>query len=86
MAWESFNRDAVVTAITHALAVVRSHYQSIDLQAIGAGFAKGMGKAETQQLEDEVEDATKMLPVTSTYSVRRTTMVKLGDLLEEYYL
>ena len=38
-AWEnfkSFNRDAVVTAITHALAVVQSHYQSIDLQAIGA--------------------------------------------------
>ena len=30
-AWESFNRDAIVTAITHALAVVRSHYQSIDL-------------------------------------------------------
>ena len=24
--WESFNHDAVVTAITHALAVVRSHY------------------------------------------------------------
>ena len=34
MAWESFksfNRDTVVTAITHALAVVWSHYQSIDL-------------------------------------------------------
>jgi len=33
-AWESFknfNRDAVVTGITHALAVVRSHYQSVDL-------------------------------------------------------
>ena len=51
-AWESFNRDAVVTAITHALAVVRSHYQSVDLQAIGAGFTEGMGKAKTQQLED----------------------------------
>ena len=60
-AWESFNRDAVVTAITHALAVVRSHYQSIDLQAIGAGFAEGMGEVETQQLEDEVEDAAKKL-------------------------
>ena len=31
MAWESFNRDTVVTGITHALAVVRSHYQSVDL-------------------------------------------------------
>ena len=39
MAWESFksfNRDTVVIAITHALAVVQSHYQSIDLQTIGA--------------------------------------------------
>ena len=51
-AWESFNRDAVVTAITHALAVVQSHYQSVDLQAIGAGFAEGMGEVKTQQVED----------------------------------
>ena len=64
MAWESFksfNRDAVVTAITHALVVVRSHYQSVDLQAIGARFAEGLREAETQQLEDEVEDAAKKL-------------------------
>ena len=48
-AWEnfkSFNRDATVTAITHALVVVRSHYPVIDLQTIGAGFARGMGVAE----------------------------------------
>ena len=64
MAWEnlkSFNRDAVVTTITHALAVVRSHYQSIEIQAIGVGFAKGMGEAETQQLEVEVDDTAKKL-------------------------
>ena len=33
-AWEnfkSFNRNTIVTAITHALAVVRSHYPAIDL-------------------------------------------------------
>ena len=32
--WEnfkSFNRDATVSAVTHALAVVRSHYLTIDL-------------------------------------------------------
>ena len=49
VAWEnfkSFNRDAIVTAITHALAVVRSHYPAIDLQAIGVGFTEGMGKAK----------------------------------------
>ena len=47
-AWEnfkSFNRDAIVTAVTHALAVVRSHYPAVDLQAIGIGFAEGMGEA-----------------------------------------
>ena len=41
VAWEnfkSFNRNAIVTAITHALAVVRSHYPVVDLRAIGAGF------------------------------------------------
>ena len=32
--------------------VVRSHYQSVDLQAIGAGFAEGMGEVKTQQVED----------------------------------
>ena len=51
VAWEnfkSFNRDAIVTTITHALAVVRSHYPAVDLHAIGAGFAEGMGEAEHQ--------------------------------------
>jgi len=64
VAWEnfkSFNRDAIVTAITHAHAMIRSHYLAVDLQAIGATFAKGMGKVEHQQLEDEVEDAAKKL-------------------------
>ena len=62
--WEnfkSFNRDATVTAVTHALAVVQSHYPAIDLQAIGVGFARGMGTTEHQQLEDEVEDTVKKL-------------------------
>ena len=50
-AWEnfkSFNDDATVSAVTHALAVVRSHYPTIDLRAIGAGFARGMGVMEHQ--------------------------------------
>ena len=62
--WEnfkSFNRNAIVTATTHALAVVRSHYPAIDLQVIGGRFAEGLSEAETQQLEDEVEDAAKKL-------------------------
>jgi len=62
--WEnfkSFNRDAIITAVTHALAVVWSHYPTIDLQAIGAGFARGMEMTEHQQLEDEVQDAAKKL-------------------------
>ena len=63
-AWEnfkSFNHDAIVTAVTHALGVVRSHYPTIDLQAIGARFVGGAGTTEHQQLEDGVEDAAKKL-------------------------
>ena len=63
-AWEnfkSFNHDAVVSVATQAVAVVRSHYPAIDIQAIGGGFTEGLSKVETQQLEDEVEDAAKKL-------------------------
>ena len=41
--------------------MVWSHYPTIDLQAIGAGFAEGMGEAENQQLKNEVEDVAKKL-------------------------
>jgi len=41
--------------------VVWSNYPTADLQSIGGGYAKGLSDAETQQLEDEVEDATKKL-------------------------
>ena len=50
-----------MTVATHALAVIWAHYPAIDLQAKGAGFIEGMGEAEHQQLEDEVEDAVKKL-------------------------
>ena len=63
-AWEnfkSFNHNAIVTAVTHTLAVVQSYYPTIDLQAIGTEFAEGTGAMEDQQLEDEVEDAAKKL-------------------------
>ena len=64
VAWEnfkSFNRDVVVSIVTHALAVVRSHYPMINLQAIGAGFARGTGATKQEQLKDEVEDTAKKL-------------------------
>ena len=63
-AWESFksfNCNAVVSTATHALAVVWSHYPATNLQAIGGGFTEGLSEAETQQLEDEVEDVAKKL-------------------------
>ena len=63
-AWEnfkSFNRDATISAGTHALVVVRSHYPTIDLRAIRARFARGTGAMKQQELEDEVEDAAKRL-------------------------
>ena len=63
-AWESFkgfNRDVVASATTHVLAMVRSHYPTTDLQAMGGGYAEGLSDAKTQRLEDEVEDAAKKL-------------------------
>ena len=50
-----------MTIATHVLMVVRSHYPTINLQSIRGGFAEGLSDAETQQLEDEVEGAAKML-------------------------
>ena len=41
--------------------MVQSHYPSTDLQAIEEGFTEGLGEAETEQLEDEVENAVKKL-------------------------
>ena len=50
-----------MSVATQVLAVVRSHYPTIDLQSIGGGFIDGLSDAVTQQLEDEVEDAAKKL-------------------------
>ena len=50
-----------MTAATHAIAVVWSHYPSIDIQSIGGGFADGLSDTQTQQLEDDVEDVAKVL-------------------------
>ena len=62
--WENFkgfNYNATISVVTHALAVVQSHYPMINLQAIGAKFARGMGVTKQEQLKDEVEDAMKTL-------------------------
>ena len=50
-----------MTVATHVLAVAQCHYPTIDVQLIGGGFAEGLSDAETQKLEDEVEDAAKNL-------------------------
>ena len=69
--------------MTHALAVVRSHYPTINLQAIGAGFARGMGATEHQQLEDEVEDAAKKLAGDVDLFIEMEGDGKPNDLLRE---
>ena len=63
-AWEnfkSFNHDATISTVTHALAVVWSHYPTIDLQEIGARFSRGTSAMKQQEREDEVEDMAKRL-------------------------
>jgi len=49
-AWENFkvfNRRTIVTVATHVLAVIRSHYPTLDIQSIGGGFTEGLSDAET---------------------------------------
>ena len=63
-AWENFkgfNLDIAVFVVTHALAVVRSHYPAINLRAIGDGFARGTSATKEEQLKNEVEDVAKKL-------------------------
>lgn len=59
--FKSFHRDARVSVATHVLWVVRSHYPAINLEAIGAGFARGTSMTEEEELSDVVEDAAKKL-------------------------
>ena len=63
-AWENFkvfNLDADVSVVTHAPEVVRSHYPTINLRAIGARFARATSVMKEEQLKDKVEDAAKRL-------------------------
>ena len=50
-----------MSVATHVLAVVQSNYPTVDIQSIAGGFTEGLSDAETQKLEDEVEDTAKML-------------------------
>ena len=64
VAWENFkgfNRDAAISIMTYALAVVQSHYPAINLRVIGAGFARGTSVTKEEQLKNEVGDAAKKL-------------------------
>ena len=73
-AWEnfkSFNRDATITAVTHALAAVRSHYLAIDLQAISSWKMRW-------------KTWRRNWPATLTCSARWMAMTKPNDLLGEY--
>jgi len=62
--WENFkgfNRDAAISIMTYALAVVQSHYPAINLRAMGTGFARGTSAMKEKELKNEVEDMTKKL-------------------------
>lgn len=63
-AWKNFktyNRDAAHTVATHALAVVRSHYPSVRLEAVGAGYARRTTTETVRKLESDVEEAATEL-------------------------
>ena len=48
-------------AVIHALAQLKSHYPSVDLQQVATGYAQGTNADKITKLEDDVEEPTKWL-------------------------
>ena len=58
---EAVAASAVYTGTSLALAVVASHYDGIDLPAIGEGFAAGRSSEELDSIEAMVAPAAEQL-------------------------
>jgi hypothetical protein len=59
MAWSDFN--AAHGAIVHAIAQLRSHYPSVDLQRVVTEYAQGTDAMKIARLEDEAKEMAKRL-------------------------
>ena len=64
MAWVDFKEftcSAAHGAIVHALAMLRSHYPSVDLEQVVTSYARGTDAAKIAKLENEAEEPGKKL-------------------------
>lgn len=55
--FREFTRGITCSAAGHALAVVRSLYPSVRLEAIDIGFARGMSDARIDEHEEEASES-----------------------------
>jgi hypothetical protein len=62
--WSNFRKFARCVAhgdVIHALAQLRSHYPTVDLQRVATGYAQGTDAQKITKLEEEVEEPAKRL-------------------------
>ena len=56
-----FTCSAAIGAIVHALAQLRSHYPSVDLQWVASGYVQGKDAEKIAKLEDDADEPAKRL-------------------------
>ena len=61
MDFKEFTRSAAHGVIVHTLAMLRSHYPSIDLERVVTGYARGTDAAKIAKLEDEADEPGEKL-------------------------
>ena len=59
--FKEFARSAAHGAVIHALALLRSHYPTVDLQRVVTGYAHRIDAMRNARLEDEAKESTKSL-------------------------
>ena len=59
--FKNFVKQAVEIAAIHVLSMVRSHYPSVNVEAVAAGYAPGTSETRMEELSTEVAPAAKRL-------------------------
>ena len=61
MDFKEFTRSTAHGAVIHALAQLRSHYPSVNLQRVATEYAQGTNVEKIARLEDDAEEPAKRL-------------------------
>ena len=59
--FKEFTCSVAHGAVVHTLAMLRSHYPSVDLERVVTGYARGMDAAKIAKLEDKAKEPGKKL-------------------------